>query len=220
MNIGEPGLARSMSIAARSGGRSLMTHAVGEESANRAAAAIESIGQPRPTSDFESLQVPTQDAASMRSGALTGDVLSFGSFSLVPDERLLTKEGVPVKLGGRALDILIALASRPNEIICKHDLLGLVWPDVIVEEGSLRFHIASLRRALGDGKDGARYITTLKGRGYCFVATLSRQKKLGAPEMAPAVRLPSPDMPNRPTWIVGRTADVAALGSSSLLIGS
>ena len=69
---------------------------------------------------------------------------------------------------------MIALVSRPNEAISKRDLMAKVWPDVIVEEGSLRFHIATLRKALGDGKDGARYIATLAGRGYCFVAPISR----------------------------------------------
>jgi DNA-binding winged helix-turn-helix (wHTH) protein len=104
----------------------------------------------------------------------TKDVMSFGPFSLVASERLLTKEGAPVELGARAIDVLIALVSRPNEVVSKRDLLARAWPDVTVEESSLRFHIASLRKALGDGKDGARYITTLAGRGYCFVAPVSR----------------------------------------------
>ena len=102
------------------------------------------------------------------------DGVSFGPFRLVESERLLTKDGVPVELGARTLDALIALVSRPNEVVSKRDLMARVWPDVTVEEGSLRFHIASLRQALGDGKDGARYITTLAGRGYCFVAPISR----------------------------------------------
>ena len=102
------------------------------------------------------------------------DVLSFGPFALVVSERLLMKEGAPVELGSRTLDILIALVSRPNEVVSKRELLAQVWPDVTVEEGSLRFHIAGLRKALGDGKDGARYITTRAGRGYCFVAPISR----------------------------------------------
>src|SRR5712692_11285778 len=102
------------------------------------------------------------------------DGLLFGPFYLVASERLLTKEGAPLELGSRALDILIVLISKPNEIVSKKDLMSRVWPDVIVEEGSLRFHIASLRKALGDGKDGARYITTLPGRGYCFVAPITR----------------------------------------------
>ena len=80
------------------------------------------------------------------------DVLSFGPFRLAVSERLLTKDGAPVELGARTLDALIALASRPNEIVSKRDLFAQVWPDVIVEEGSLRFHIAALRKALGDGE--------------------------------------------------------------------
>jgi DNA-binding response OmpR family regulator len=65
--------------------------------------------------------------------AQTRDVASFGPFSLVASERLLTKAGVPVELGARALDILIALVSRPNEAISKKDLLARVWPDVTVD---------------------------------------------------------------------------------------
>ena len=76
-------------------------------------------------------------------------------------ERLLVREGAPMELGGRTLDILIALVSRPNEVVSKRELLAQVWPDVTVEEGSRRFHIANLRKALGDGKDGARYITNV-----------------------------------------------------------
>ena len=101
------------------------------------------------------------------------DVLSFGPFRLIAAERLLTREGAPVELGARALDILIALVSTPNEVISKKDLLSRVWPDVTVEENSLRAQVLSLRKTLGDGKDGARYITTIAGRGYCFVAPVS-----------------------------------------------
>lgn len=162
-----------------------------------------------------------REAASPRSALLqeapislaapTEEVLSFGPFSLIASERLLTKDGAQVDLGARALDILIALASRPNETISKADLLARVWPDVIVEEGSLRFHMASLRRALGDGKDGARFITTLTGRGYCFVAPLSRAAKPSGFDRPPALFLPSANLPNRASWIVGRTAEVSTL---------
>ena len=86
-----------------------------------------------------------------RPAAQTGEVLSFGPFSLVVSERLLTRDGAPVALGARALDLLIALVSRPNEAVAKRDLIARVWPDVTVDEGSLRFHIAGLRKALGDG---------------------------------------------------------------------
>jgi DNA-binding winged helix-turn-helix (wHTH) protein len=94
------------------------------------------------------------------------------------------RESVPVDLGARTLDLLIAFASRPNEAIGKRELIALVWPDVIVTEGSLRFHVASLRKALGP-----RSITTLPGRGYRFVAAVSRLKgeDLGDSGVAPEV---------------------------------
>lgn len=79
-----------------------------------------------------------------------------------------------MEVGGRALDILIALVARAHEVVSKRDLLAQAWPDTTVDEGSLRFQVASLRRALGDGEDGTRYITTVAGRGYCFVAPVSR----------------------------------------------
>lgn len=139
----------------------------------------------------------------------TRDVLSFGPFSLVASERLLTRGGAAVELGARALDILIALASRPNQIIGKSELLAQVWPDVIVEEGSLRFHIANLRKALGDGRDGARYIATLTGRGYCFVAPVSRTVRSDRDRAATG--LPHTNLPNRPVRIIGRGEEVEAL---------
>lgn len=76
----------------------------------------------------------------------------------------------------------MTLLSRPNEVVSKSDLLVRVWPGVSVEEGSLRFHVANLRKALGDGKDGARYITTESGRGYCFVAPVSRLDEQSQPQ--------------------------------------
>src|SRR5580700_11916655 len=123
------------------------------------------------------------------------DVVSFGPFSLVASERLLTREGAAVELGARALDILIALVSRPNEVVGKKELLARVWPDVTVEENSLRFHIAGLRKALGDGKDGARYISTLAGRGYCFVASIKRLSQLPAQQASRPTSFPRVNLP-------------------------
>jgi predicted ATPase/DNA-binding winged helix-turn-helix (wHTH) protein len=140
------------------------------------------------------------------------DAVAFGPFVLVASERLLTRNGVPVELGARSLDALIALVSRPNEVIPKRDLLAQVWPDVTVEEGSLRFHIASLRKALGDGLDGARYITTVAGRGYCFVAPLAhREARDEAPVAAAGARRAS--LPGRLMRMVGRADDVQALAT-------
>src|ERR1700683_4953588 len=102
------------------------------------------------------------------------DVLSFGPFSLFAAERLLKKAEEPIPLGGRALDILIALAERAGEVVTHKELISTVWPDVTVEEANLRFQMAALRKALGDGQDGARYVSNVAGRGYCFVASITR----------------------------------------------
>jgi predicted ATPase/DNA-binding winged helix-turn-helix (wHTH) protein len=147
----------------------------------------------------------------MMAAAQTRDVVSFGPFTLAVSERLLTKEGAPLELGARTLDTLIALVSRANEVVSKRDLLASVWPDVTVEEGSLRFHIASLRKALGDGRDGARYIATMAGRGYCFVAAISRSNNNVQP--ASAAAFPNANLPSRLTRMVGRDGDVSRLSS-------
>src|SRR5712675_1369879 len=75
-------------------------------------------------------------------------------------------------LGSSALDILIYLAERPGEVIAKQELLDRVWSDVTVEEGSIRVHVFAIRKALGDGQFGNRYIANIKGRGYSFVGTI------------------------------------------------
>jgi predicted ATPase/DNA-binding winged helix-turn-helix (wHTH) protein len=141
------------------------------------------------------------------------DGLSFGPFTLWPAARLLTRDGTPVELGARALDILIALTAAPNEVVTKRNLMSQVWPDVIVEEGSLRFQMISLRKALGDGQEGARYITTLPGRGYCFVAPVSQGD--GARSAAPAAsaRFPHANLPSRSSPILGREEDVLRLAA-------
>ncbi|MET0430111.1 MAG: winged helix-turn-helix domain-containing protein, partial [Microvirga sp.] len=141
------------------------------------------------------------------------DVISFGAFTLVADERLLLRQGVPVELGGRAFDILSTLAAHPNEVIDKKELLARVWPDVTVEEGSLRFHVANLRKALGDGRNGARYIATLAGRGYCFVAPVSRAGVQDAIGRDVAVNRPQANLPGRLVRMVGRSGDTTALSA-------
>src|SRR3984893_6917087 len=104
----------------------------------------------------------------------TADFVTFGTFRLCVAERLLEKSRSPLHLSARALDILIVLIEHAGELVSKKNLLARVWPDVSVDEGNLRFHIAALRRALEDGESGARYVTTIAGRGYCFVAPISR----------------------------------------------
>src|SRR5215468_9029391 len=97
----------------------------------------------------------------------------FGPFRLFPTERRLLKGETPVQIGSRELDILIALVERAGEVVTKRELFARVWPDVVVEESSLRVHVAGLRKVLADGEDQARYIVNVPGRGYSFVAALT-----------------------------------------------
>src|SRR5438132_9968037 len=82
------------------------------------------------------------------SGAVVHSKLRFGPFELSIGERALRRDGQVLPLGGRALDILIYLADRPGEVIAKQELMDHVWSDVTVEEGSLRVHVAAIRKAL------------------------------------------------------------------------
>ncbi len=143
--------------------------------------------------------------------AAAREVISFGPFSLVTSERLLTKDGAPVELGARALDLLVALVTHPNEIMSKPDLLAQVWSDIFVEEGSLRFHVAALRKVLGDGENGARYIATLAGRGYCFVAPVSRSREEITVETTGAPSQGVTFLPATLTRMVGRTDGIRTI---------
>jgi predicted ATPase/DNA-binding winged helix-turn-helix (wHTH) protein len=97
----------------------------------------------------------------------------FGSFRLLPDQRLLKEGDKPVRIGSRALDLLIALVDRPGELVSKEQLMALVWPNTNVALCNLSVHIARLRRILGDGRDGKRFVINIPGRGYRFVADVT-----------------------------------------------
>jgi DNA-binding winged helix-turn-helix (wHTH) protein len=85
-------------------------------------------------------------------GTVVHRKLSFGPFELSIGERVLRRDGQVLPLGGRALDILIYLTDRPGEVIAKQKLIDHVWPDVTVEEVSVRVHVAAIRKALRDGQ--------------------------------------------------------------------
>jgi predicted ATPase/DNA-binding winged helix-turn-helix (wHTH) protein len=147
----------------------------------------------------------------MTPAAQTREIISFGPFRLVASERRLTRDSVPVELSPRAFDILMTLVSRPIEVVSKSDLMGQAWPDVTVEESSLRFHITNLRKALGEGIDGARYITTVSGRGYCFVAPVSRSGEASAPSNTPGPGFRYANLPGRLGTMIDREEDLRRL---------
>ena len=103
-----------------------------------------------------------------------GRSIFFGPYRLYPGAREIRRDGIRLALGSRALDILIALAERAGEVVSHKELTRLVWRGLVVSPGSLRVHIAGLRKALGTGRKECRYIANIPGQGYCFVAPIRR----------------------------------------------
>src|SRR5262245_8608111 len=133
-----------------------------------------------------------------------GNCWEFGPFRFFPAERRLLKGATPVPIGSRELDILIALVERAGEVVTKRELFARVWPDVVVEESSLRVHVAGLRKVLSDGQDQARYIVNVPGRGYSFVASLTG-------DTAPSARTGSRFLLRHAIRVIGRDRDVSAV---------
>jgi predicted ATPase/DNA-binding winged helix-turn-helix (wHTH) protein len=140
-------------------------------------------------------------------GTVVHSKLRFGPFELSIGERMLRRDGRVLPLGDRALDILTYLADRPGEVIAKQELIHHVWSDVTVEEGSLRVHVAAIRKALGDGQFGNRYIANIKGRGYSFVGTVV--PLAGGTENRNAKLSPQGRLPVRPIMMIGRETVVS-----------
>jgi predicted ATPase/DNA-binding winged helix-turn-helix (wHTH) protein len=141
-----------------------------------------------------------------RSNALTlspEQAVHFGPYRVYPGQRLVMEADQPLRLGRRAMDILLILLEHAGNVVSKQVLIARVWPDSVVEDINLRVHMAALRKALGDGQAGQRYIVTVAQRGYSFVAAHSLEQA-GQPP-APASCTPSRhNLPIRRTRMIGR----------------
>ncbi|MBV8764814.1 MAG: helix-turn-helix transcriptional regulator, partial [Hyphomicrobiales bacterium] len=138
---------------------------------------------------------------------------SFGRFRLLPGEQILLEDEKPVRLGSRALDILTMLVEHAGELVSRDELTARVWPDTFVEESSLRVHIAGLRRALGDGHAGNRYVANIPGRGYRFVAPVAVSEEAGPAAPKSPAAAPTHNLPASLTRMVGRDAVTNALSA-------
>jgi predicted ATPase/DNA-binding winged helix-turn-helix (wHTH) protein len=134
---------------------------------------------------------------------------AFGPFRLIPSRRVLVRENRPVKLGGRALDILHALVMRAGEEVSKSALIKFAWPNVVVDERNLKVHISSLRRTLEDTNPQATYIATVVGHGYQFVGRVQSDPV----DIADFASDDQPDVCNLPALspLIGRQRDVEAV---------
>jgi predicted ATPase/DNA-binding winged helix-turn-helix (wHTH) protein len=146
------------------------------------------------------------------------DPFVFGPFHLSAARRELSAHGVPVALGQRALDVLLALVRRHGQLATKEELIAEVWPGIAVEENTLHVHVSALRKVLGAAGNDQRCILTVAGRGYRFVApvggeNVARDEAGGAPAAeagaaTPAAVPASNNLPQQPTALIGREADL------------
>lgn len=112
-------------------------------------------------------------------------LLGFGRYRLDIVSRVLTQDSELIPLPPKAVEVLLALVRHPGEVISKDDLMSCVWPDAFVEEGNLTQQIHLLRRALQDKAEEHRYILTVPGRGYSFVASIQEMDEVRQSERGP-----------------------------------
>lgn len=142
-------------------------------------------------------------------------VLSFGPFRLYPVERRLERGGESIAIGSRALDILVVLVGEAGSVINKRTLMTKAWKNIVVDESNLRVNIGLLRKVLGEGENGVRYVANVPGRGYSFVAKVTRLNVMARLELKTDQRRPSEaPLPRRAGRMVGRTSDLALLASA------
>ena len=159
------------------------------------------------------------------------EAFAFGPFRLLVARRELLAHGVPVTLGQRAFEILLMLVNRHGQLVTKDELMAEVWPGVVVEENNIQVHISAVRKVLATAGDGERYLLTVAGRGYRFVAPVKREsaaelKTAPAPGSDQSTAVPAAfdaaanNLPQL-TSLIGREADLAditaRLGSHRLV---
>jgi predicted ATPase/DNA-binding winged helix-turn-helix (wHTH) protein len=135
---------------------------------------------------------------------------TFGRFQALPHRRQLLADGQPIKLGGRAFDILMTLLEAPGTVVDRDTLIRRVWPGRIVEENVLWVQVSALRAAFGAERD---LIRTVAGRGYQFggeIFELSARGNLNPALMAVA-NLPPTNLPEAVSELIGRDDDLGAL---------
>ena len=128
----------------------------------------------------------------------------------MPTQRTLLDDGKPLRLGSRALDILVALVEQAGKTVRNSELIARAWPNMVVEEASLRVQIAALRKTLGDGRSGNRFIANVPGRGYSFVAAATRERTERLAEW-PRAPVRGNDIPASLTRVIGRDTVIPIL---------
>jgi predicted ATPase/DNA-binding winged helix-turn-helix (wHTH) protein len=144
---------------------------------------------------------------------MDGRATSFGPFRLLAAQRLLLEGDTPVRLGSRAFEILAALVERAGQVVGKEELIARAWPQTFVEESNLKIQVSALRRALGDGQGDSRYVITVAGRGYSFVAPVRHEEPADTALPPPVAPASVHNLPLAMPRAIGREEAVAALVS-------
>lgn len=140
--------------------------------------------------------------------------LTFGPFKIEFPRRVLSRNGEEIRLGSRAMEILVALAEASGELVSNQTLVARVWPNTVVDEGSLRVHMSAVRKALDDGQDGAKLILNEMGRGYRLTATVEKQASIQMAEVSAGGRRDQGSLPTPVAQILGRATVVDGLTAS------
>lgn len=111
-----------------------------------------------------------------------GEEIAFGPFRVDVRGRVLYRDGISVPLGARSFDILCVLVALRGNLVTKDELRARIWAGMIVEENTIHVHVSALRKALGDGGTGQRYIVTAAGQGYRFVGDIAQASLPPLPE--------------------------------------
>ncbi|MBM0108553.1 winged helix-turn-helix domain-containing protein [Steroidobacter sp. S1-65] len=121
------------------------------------------------------------------------DVIAFGAFELNRTRRILSKEGVPIAVRSRAMGILLALTETAGSVVSNRELLRRVWPNMVVENGTVRVHVSQLRSVLRKADPGNEYLHNVTGHGYRFAAPVIRPRR---PPDAAVIHLFGPRKPS------------------------
>lgn len=137
---------------------------------------------------------------------------AFGPYVLIPERQLLLEGSASVRIGSRAMNILTALVEQPGALVSKRELMARAWPEAAVDESNLKVNVAALRRVLGDsGSREAKYIATIAGRGYQFIASVTEGYHAALPSPLVMKTGRRHNLPIGPTRVVGRAEAIDTL---------
>jgi TolB-like protein len=129
---------------------------------------------------------------------MSGEEVTFGRFRFDLGRRELSHDGIPVRLGSRALDVLSVLAAARGDVVTKDELLARVWPGQVVEENNLQVQASALRKALDEDKSGQSYLVTVPGRGYRLIGVAGSSHGPALPDKPSIAVLPFQNMSDDP----------------------